>query len=133
MMKIIKDSLMEVQDRQIKYANQHRRHLEFKEGDQVLLSMCNINNPIDRLRPTKKLTNRFAGPYTIVKVISTTTYKLDLPDTMKIYPVFYISLLKSYRPSPDDFERPTPPPAIIMPETEHEEFEVESILDKRIV
>jgi Chromo (CHRromatin Organisation MOdifier) domain len=130
-MKIAKDSLMEAQDRQAKYANQHRRHQEFKEGDQVLLSMRNINNPVDRNRPTKKLTNRFAGPYTIIKVISTTAYKLDLPNTMKIHPVFHISLLKPYQPSPNDFERPTPPPAIIIPETDHEEFEVETILDKR--
>ena len=72
---------MPSQDRQTKYANQHRCHQEFKEGDQVLLSMRNINNPVDRQRPTKKLTNRFAGPYTITKVISATAYKLDLPAT----------------------------------------------------
>jgi hypothetical protein len=133
MMKIAKDSLMEAQDRQTKYANQHRRHQEFKEGDQVLLSMRNINNPVDRQRPTKKLTNRFAGPYTITKVISATAYKLDLPATMKIHPVFHISLLKPYHPSPNDFERSTPPPAIITPESNHEEYEVETILDKRIL
>ena len=39
MIKIAKDALMEAQDRQTKYANQHRRHQIFKEGDQVLLSM----------------------------------------------------------------------------------------------
>jgi hypothetical protein len=133
MMKIAKDSLMEAQDRQTKYANQHRRHQEFKEGDQVLLSMCNINNPVDRQRPTKKLTNRFAGPYTITKAISATAYKLDLPATMKIHPVFHISLLKPYHLSPNDFERSTPPPAIITPESDHEEYEVETILDKRIL
>jgi hypothetical protein len=133
MMKIAKDSLMEAQDRQTKYANQHRRHQEFKEGDQVLLSMRNINNPVDRQRPTKKLTNRFAGPYTITKVISATAYKLDLPATMKIHPVFHISLLKPYHLSPNDFERSTPPPAIITPESDHEEYEVETILDKRIL
>src|SRR3954467_3371099 len=47
-LKTAKDVLMEAQDRQAKYANQHRRHLTFKEGDQVLLSMRNINNLIDR-------------------------------------------------------------------------------------
>ena len=46
-MKIAKDSLMEAQERQTKYANQHRRHQEFKEGDRVLLSMRHINNPVD--------------------------------------------------------------------------------------
>src|SRR5271155_4801219 len=123
-MKIAKDSLMEAQDRQAKYANQHKRHQVFKEGDQVLLSMCNINNPVDRNQPTKKLTNRFAGPYIITKVISTTAYKLDLPNTMKIHPVFHVSLLKPYQPSSTDFEKLTLSPAIIIPETDHKEYEV---------
>ncbi len=131
MMKIAKDSLMEAQDRQTKYANQHRRHLEFKVGDQVLLSMRNINNPVDHQRSTKKLTNRFSGPYTISQVISTTAYKLDLPVNMKIHPVFRISLLKPYHPPSNEFERPVPPPAIITTESNQEEYEVETILDKR--
>ena len=131
MINMAKDALMEAQDRQTKYANQHRRHQVFKEGDQVLLSMKNINNPVDRNRPTKKLTPRFAGPYTISKVISTTAYKLDLPKTMKIHPVFHVSLLKPYNPSPEEFGRPTPPPAIIIPGNNQEEYEVETILDKR--
>jgi hypothetical protein len=50
---------------------------------------------------------------------------------MKIHPVFHVSLLKPYQPSSPDFERPTPPPAIIIPETDHEEYEVKTILDKR--
>jgi len=103
MIKSAKDALMEVQDHQTKYANQHRHHQIFKEGDQVLLSMRNINNPIDRNRPTKKLTPRFAVPYAIIKVISTTAYKLDLPVTIKIHPVFHVSLLKPYKPSPEEF------------------------------
>ena len=103
MIKSAKDALMEAQDRQTKYANQYKRHQIFKEGDQVLLSMRNINNPIDRNRPTKKLTPRFAGLYAVIKVISTTTYKLDLPATIKIHPVFHVSLLKPYKPSPEEF------------------------------
>ena len=103
MIKIAKDALIETQDRQIKYANQHRRHQIFKEGDQVLLSMRNINNPIDRNHPTKKLTPRFVGPYIIIKVISETTYKLDLSAIMKIHPVFHVLLLKPYKPSPEEF------------------------------
>jgi len=52
---------------------------------------------------------------------------------MKIHPVFHISLLKLYQPSPSDFERSTPPLAIVIPETNHEKYEVEAILDKRIL
>jgi Chromo (CHRromatin Organisation MOdifier) domain len=133
MIDLAKDSLREAQERQEKYANEHRHHIIFQVGDQVLLNMKNTNTPVDRNRPTKKLTPRFAGPYLISEVISSTAYKLDLPPGMKIHPVFHVSLLKPYKASPEEFTRPTPPPAIVLPDTEQEEYEVETILDKRIL
>jgi len=103
MIKIAKDTLLESQDRQTKYANQHRCHLEFNIGDKVLLATKNINNPVDKNRPTRKLAPKFIGPYTIFKIISTTAYKLDLPEIMRIHPVFHVSLLKPYKESPEEF------------------------------
>ena len=103
MIDLVKDSLREAQERQEKYANEHRRHIIFQVGDQVLLNMKNINTPVDRNRPTKKLTPRFAGPYLISEVISSTAYKLDLPPGMKIHPVFHVSLLKPYNISSEEF------------------------------
>jgi len=131
MINMAKDSLREAQENQMKYANQHRRHLTFKIGDKVLLSAQHINNPVDRNRPTRKLTPRYLGPYTISAVISTTAYKLDLPTTLKIHPVFHISKLKLYNET-EDFLRATPPPPVTLPDNS-EEYEVEQILDKRIL
>jgi len=88
MISTAKDHLREAQERQMKYANNHRRHLTFKLGDQVLLSMKNTNNPVDRNRPTKKLTPRFTGPYTISEVISPVVYRLDLPQTMTLGTIY---------------------------------------------
>ena len=88
---------------------------------------------MDKHRPTRKLAPKYVGPYTISAVISTTAYKLDLPTTMRIHPVFHVSLLKPYHPSPSDFERITPPPAEFIPNTNQEEYEVETILDKRVL
>ena len=74
------------------------------------------------------------GPYTISAVISATTYKLDLPTNLKIHPVFHISLLKPYQEISNEFTQLTPPlPPVIIPETEEEEYEVEAILDKKLV
>lgn len=133
MIQIAKDNLMIAQERQVKYANQHRRYEKFKVGDKVLLSTQHINSPIDKNRPTKKLAPKYIGPYKIVTAISTTAYKLDLPENLKIHPVFHISLLKHYQETSENFSRPTPPPTIIIPETEEEEYEVEAILDKKFV
>lgn len=59
MIKIAKDALILAQERQSKYANQHRRHVEYKVGDKVLLSTQNINTPVDKERPTRKLSPRY--------------------------------------------------------------------------
>jgi hypothetical protein len=50
---------------------------------------------------------------------------------MKIHPVFHVSLLTSTKPDIYGWEPPRPPP-IITPDKE-EEFEVEEILDSRVV
>ena len=108
MIAMTNDSLREAQDNQTKYANQHRHHLTFKIGDKVLFSAQYINNSVDRNRPTRKLTPRYLGPYIISTIISSTAYKLDLPATLRIHPVFYISKLKLYKES-EKFLRATPP------------------------
>jgi hypothetical protein len=134
MIQIAKDTLMMAQERQVKYSNQHRRYEEFKIRDKVLLSTQHINTPVDKYRPTKKLAPKYMGPFTISAVISATAYKLDLPANLKIHPVFHISLLKPYQEMSNEFIQltPPPPPPIIISENE-EEYEVEAILDKKLV
>jgi hypothetical protein len=83
-------------------------------------------------RPTKKLSPIFIGPYTITEVVSSVAYKLKLPHTMKIHPVFHVSKLKPYLEDDGEFpgrKHPNPAPEIIDGE---EEFEVEEILDRRV-
>src|SRR5882724_9055849 len=107
-----KDALLDAQRRQTEYANHHRRRSEFNICDKVLLSTKNINNPINRKCSTKKLTPRYIGPYQIIEKTSSLVYKLDLPVTMRIHPVFHVSLLKEHHENTPDFERPEPPPPI---------------------
>jgi len=42
-------------------------------------------------RRTEKLTERFVSPYKIKKIVSSNIVKLELPSTVKIYPVVYVS------------------------------------------
>ena len=125
------DALALAQANQEKYANENRTHMTFALGDLVLLSSAHINLASQQQRPTRKLQNRFLGPYPIMKVISPVTYKLDLPPSMPIHPVFHVSLLKKYNdpsmvPGRPVLERP--PPEVV---DDAEEYEVEAILDKR--
>ena len=62
----------------------------FKEGDKVYLLRKNIKTK----RPSNKLDFKKLGPFKVAKRIGTLNYELDLPQGMKIHPVFHILLLE---------------------------------------
>ncbi|MBW0471822.1 hypothetical protein O181_011537 [Austropuccinia psidii MF-1] len=111
-----------------RYANKSRASPPvFNPGEMVWLSSKNIKST----RPTKKLSERWLGPFQILKKVSTHSYHLKLPSQWKsIDPVFHISLLEPVKTStiPDRHQEP-PPPIIIEGE---EEWEVSQILDSKL-
>ncbi|MBW0576483.1 hypothetical protein O181_116198 [Austropuccinia psidii MF-1] len=93
----------------------------------VLLSSKNIKST----RSTKKLSERWLGPFPILKKVSTHVYHLKLPSQWKfIHPVFHISLLEPVKTStiPNWHQEPLPPIII----EEEEEWEVSQILDSKL-
>jgi len=127
-----KDSLHAAQDRQARNANRHRQEDSFHVGDQVLLSTAHLQTDAEKRRPLRKLQSKFVGPYIISSVISPTAYKLDLPASMRVHPVFHISLLRRYHPAPQEFaSRVQAPPPPIEISGQDAEYEVQAILDKR--
>jgi hypothetical protein len=130
--KIAADALALAKANQERNANKHRRHIEFTIGDQVLVSSNHINIASQAARPSKKLQHRFLGPFPIIQKISPVAYKLELPETLKIHPVFHVSLLRPYQ-NPSQFpDRPPtnlPPPPVTV--NDIPEYEVEHILDHR--
>jgi hypothetical protein len=61
-----------------------------KEGDKVYLIRRNIQTK----QPSTKLDHKKLGLFKIKRVAGLINYKLVLPKTMNIYPVFYILLLE---------------------------------------
>jgi len=80
-------------------ANRHRRDLTFNVGDKVRLSTDNVtlaDYPSSKFRP------RYLGPFTVTKIVSPVSYKLALPSSMSLHPVFHVSRLLPWTSNPDD-------------------------------
>ena len=93
---------------------------------QVLLSTSNIKL---KTLDSRKLLPRWIGSFKIVLKVGKIAYKLDLPDIMKIHPVFHVSLLKLYRALGN--VEPLPPP-ILEEEDDNLLYDVERVLAYQI-
>ena len=94
-------------------------------GDEVFLSTKNIETK----RPSKKLDWKRIGPFVVKRMVSPYAYELDLPVSMKIHPVFHVSLLSLAPSNPVPGQQQAPPPPI---EIEGEqEWEVDQVMDSR--
>ena len=111
------DNTAQQQKRQKQYADRARRDVRFTVGDRVLLSTEHLKLIGERKR-TRKLTERYVGPYRVKRVVNANAYELELPASLKIHPVINISHLKEYRDGTQAFpDRPVrltrPEPAAI--------------------
>jgi hypothetical protein len=118
--------LQEAQARQAQYANQHRKDITYTVGDKVYLSTANLYLPSSMSR---KLTARYLGPFQVEQVVNPVTYKLKLPSTMRIHPVFHISLIKPYK-TYDEFTNRQEPTPVQHAVAEDNQWYVEALLDK---
>ena len=74
-----------------KYTNRKRAEVDkYKIGDLVMLSTKDLKYQIVRKR-TEKLTERFVGPYKVKKIVLSNAVELELPSTVRIYPVVNVN------------------------------------------
>ena len=79
-----------------KYVDRKRGEVdEYKVGDLVMLSTKDLKYQMIERR-TEKLIKRFIGPYKIKKIVSTNVVELELPSTIRIYPVVNVSKICRY-------------------------------------
>jgi hypothetical protein len=100
--------------------------LVYQPGDQVWLSSKNIKTQ----RPSKKLDSKNLGPFKVLGKVGATSYKLELPASMRIHPVFHSNLLRLDPETSLPGQEITPAPPVVV--EGEEEFEVERILDSRL-
>ena len=102
---LVKAQLELAQARMRAFADRSRRPLELCVGDLVKLSTANLKLAG---QPSRKLKDRFIGPFRVSAVVSPVAYKLDLPATMKVHPVFHVSLLLPWHTDSVHPGRPLP-------------------------
>ncbi|PNX60310.1 hypothetical protein L195_g042019 [Trifolium pratense] len=74
-----------------------RRYLAFEPGQFVYVKLRPYRKTSATNQSYSKLSKRFYGPYRIQEKIGPVAYRLELPVTSKIHPVFRCSLLKLHK------------------------------------
>jgi len=100
---------------------------DFKVGEQVYVKAKYFWST----RPSKKLSEKNLGPYTIIAQVGSLSFRLRLPDSMRtVHPIFHVSQLELAIPNtiPDRIQPPLPPVEV----DGEPEFEIAEILDSKV-
>ena len=82
-------------------------------------------------QPSKKLTEKYLGPFEVIAQVGTHSFMLRLPDSMwAVHPVFHVSMLKPAHGNviPEHTQSPLPPGEI----NGELEYKISKILDSKI-
>ena len=111
-----------------KQADRSRKEAEeYRVGDKVLISTKDFSTELMK-RATKKLTEKFIGPYVVRKIVSENAVELELPVSLRIHPVVNVRRIVKYREQVEGQKKIPPPPVKVAGE---KEYEVEEILDRQ--
>ena len=82
-------ALRKIQEKIKQYVDRSRRELEeWKKGDRVILRTKDL---VFKERPAQKLMEIYVKLYMVEEIISSNVVKLQLPSSMRIYPVVNVS------------------------------------------
>ena len=121
-------ALRKTQEEMKRYVDKGRKETEvWKKRDRVLLSTKDL---VFKERPTKKLIERYMGPYEIEEIVSLNVVKLRLPSSMGIHPVINVSRIVRYK---EQVKGQKKEEGKLVEVERVKEWEVEKILNKKKV
>lgn len=103
---VIRKKLLKAQAAMKLFADYKRREATYQVGDWVLLKLRPRRQGSAKGSSAKegKLAKRFYGPFKVLERIGSVAYRLQLPQTARIHPVFHCLVLKRFHGSPSEQE-----------------------------
>jgi hypothetical protein len=92
---LLHDRIQKTNDKMKNWYDTNRKDQKFEIGDQVLLSMDNLD-PRHGGYVKRKLGPKFIGPYEVLQIHHDRSYELIMPPLLRIHPVFHTSSLRPY-------------------------------------
>ena len=121
-------ALVKLQEEMKRQADRSRKEAEeYRVGDKVLISIKDFSMELMK-RVTKKLTEKFIGPYVVRKIVLENMVELELPALLRVHPVVNMRRLVKYQEQVEGQKKIPPLPVDIDGE---KEYEVEEILDRQ--
>ena len=94
MITVLREQLLRAQQCMKTAVDCHHRNLSFEVGDSVYLKFCPYWRLSLACQLNVKLAPRFYGPFQVLQCVGKVAYKLQLPPSSNIHPVFHIFQLR---------------------------------------
>ena len=121
-------ALVKSQEEMKRQVDRSRKEVEeYRVGDKVLISTKDFSAELMK-RATKKLTEKYIGPYVVKKIVSENAVELELPASLRVHLVVNVRILVKYREQVEGQKKIPPPPVKVAGE---KKYEVEEILDRQ--
>ncbi len=123
-LKFVRESLAKTREQMMEQANKHRKEVDYEAGSKMFLNERNIVTA----RPFKKLDDKMLDSFTNLGLVGS-SYKLELPESMRVHDVFHPDLLRSAADDPLPGQKNESSGPIVV--NDEDEWEIDDILNSR--